>query len=196
MNLLIEQEPRFRSKINHDGPTPAHCPELGPCHTWRGFLNADGYGTFHVTTHVKRPKQLGVLAHRVAWMVANRETLVTEQVVMHRCDNPACVRIDHLRIGTVIDNTRDKVGKRRHSFGSTHGTVTKPGCSARGTANAAAKLTEADVLEIRKLRAQRVKILDLAARFGVSGAAIKAAVSGKSWSHLKADAPLVPWSPR
>lgn len=35
---------RFWKKVDKNGPIPAHCPELGPCHLWLGTVDADGYG--------------------------------------------------------------------------------------------------------------------------------------------------------
>lgn len=42
-------------------------------------------------------------------------------VVMHRCDNPPCVREDHMMYGTEGDNTRDCVMKNRAGRGHQHG---------------------------------------------------------------------------
>lgn len=57
--------------------------------------------------------------------------------VCHSCDNPECVNISHLFLGTCQDNRSDCVNKKRHCFGEKHGRH---------------KLTEEQVKEIRKLR--------------------------------------------
>ena len=33
--------------------------------------------------------------------------------VLHRCDNPPCIKLDHLFLGTCKDNTRDAMSKGR-----------------------------------------------------------------------------------
>jgi hypothetical protein len=51
-------------------------------------------------------------AHRVVWESANGQ-IPEGLVIMHKCDNPACINIDHLRTGTHSENTRDKFLKQR-----------------------------------------------------------------------------------
>jgi len=56
------------------------------------------------------------------------------------------------------------------------------GHGQRGERHHEAKLTEADVLEIRSLR-PAVTLVELAARFGVSTTNISDAANGKTWKH-------------
>ena len=51
-------------------------------------------------------------AHRVSWEI-NRGQIPLGLSVLHRCDNPGCVRPDHLFIGTQSDNLKDAVSKGR-----------------------------------------------------------------------------------
>jgi hypothetical protein len=54
-----------------------------------------------------------VLAHRAAWEVTFGP-IPDGLFVCHSCDTPACVRPDHLFLGTLADNNLDMVGKMRH----------------------------------------------------------------------------------
>ena len=81
------------------------------CWEWQGATDArptrrPGYGL--VTVNGRRAK-----AHRVAWELANGREIPPGLLACHRCDNPPCVRPDHLFVGTMSDNIRDSVAKGR-----------------------------------------------------------------------------------
>jgi hypothetical protein len=56
--------------------------------------------------------------------------------------------------------------------------------SRRGSGHPLAKIVEADVAEIRRLRVGGVMQKDIAIRYGVSQATISNICKGKSWSHV------------
>lgn len=60
------------------------------------------------------------------------------------------------------------------------------GTQDRGEQVGTSKLTEADVQEMKRLRASGLKHRELAQRFGVGGAQVSRILSGKRWRHLKA----------
>lgn len=60
-------------------------------------------------------------AHRYSWMIHNQNRPVPKGLyVIHSCDNPGCVNPNHLRLGTPLDNVRDKIEHKRGSLRGTH----------------------------------------------------------------------------
>ncbi len=103
---------RFFEKVSmDDGPTPAHCPELGPCRLWVGSKNAAGYGRLFAGMNGK--KQRILLAHVVSWLLHCGPIPPETPCVLHRCDNPPCWRPEHLKLGTQQDNMEDMRHKMR-----------------------------------------------------------------------------------
>lgn len=79
---------------------------VGPtCWEWQGAINSDGYGVIKVAGRMRR-------AHRVAWEVAFGSIPAGLQVC-HSCDNPRCIRVDHLLLGTQRANIQDMLAKGR-----------------------------------------------------------------------------------
>lgn len=106
---------RFWSKVDKNGPVQKHQPHLGNCWIWIGGCSEEGYGMF-----VVKPRTYG--AHR--WIIEQLtgSPLGTNQCC-HHCDNPKCVRPDHLFIGTHSDNMKDRDKKGRnnsHNASKTH----------------------------------------------------------------------------
>lgn len=53
-----------------------------------------------------------VQAHRAVWEL-ERGPIPAGAIVMHTCDTPLCLNIEHLRLGTQSDNVKDAVSKGR-----------------------------------------------------------------------------------
>lgn len=82
------------------------------CWEWVGARNADNYGLIKV-------RQRNFRAHRVSYALATGKT--PELPILHSCDNPPCVRPDHLREGTQTENMQDAIDRGRlHIVGGFH----------------------------------------------------------------------------
>ncbi|CAM5418214.1 hypothetical protein SAVIM338S_02270 [Streptomyces avidinii] len=78
---------------------------MSDCIEWPKSLNNRGYGL------VSRGGK-NLLAHRWYYQLANGP-ITNKQFVRHRCDNPPCVNVLHLEIGTHKQNMRDKAERGR-----------------------------------------------------------------------------------
>jgi HNH endonuclease len=142
----------------------------GKTDVWRRI---DGYplGSGHIQVTIKfngETRRFGA-HHLICW--AWHGPCPDGMECCHGNGQPAENREDNLRWGTPKDNSRDSI---------LHGTM------VRGEDKAGAKLTEAQVLEIRRLHANgRGTLLRSAERYGVSWSAIKKVVDRKTWTHLK-----------
>lgn len=171
-------EDRFWERVNKSGPVPEACSERGPCWIWLGSLFADsGYGQFWLDGLNRR-------AHIVSYEWANGPTNGAQ--VQHLCNVRVCVRPTHLTLGTPAENTAYAVKHGRMASGERHWLQKGPDTRqhARGTRNGAAKLTEADIREIRRLAAEGVPQRTLAGRLGVTETAISDVVRRRTWKHV------------
>lgn len=99
---------RFWPKVDKNGPVAPHRPELGPCWMWTGGTDKKGYGRISIG---RRSSGGMVVAHRVAFLLEHGRW--PEPCALHHCDNPSCVRPEHLFEGTKSDNMRDCARKGR-----------------------------------------------------------------------------------
>lgn len=76
------------------------------CHEWTDNKHK-GYGRFTIGKKSYR-------AHRVSWIIKYGE-IKDKSVIMHTCDNPSCVNIEHLKIGTQLENIIDRNYKNRQA---------------------------------------------------------------------------------
>ena len=130
------------------GEVRAIVGDMDDCEEWEGYRNTKGYG-------MRRFRGKMARAHRVAWEMAHGPIPPWLPVVMHLCDNPACVKVSHLALGTPRINTRDSWAKGR-GRGNGHG---NPIPSRR-------KLSAADREAIRT--SEGLTQRELAVLFGVS----------------------------
>lgn len=85
--------------------------------------------------------------------------------MLHSCDNPSCVRPDHLFEGTQQDNMDDKVRKGR---------------TARGVKHGLSRLTYANVASILS---SSLSTRALAKVYRVAQSTVARVKQGKTWAH-------------
>lgn len=129
------------------------------CWEWTGYRLPSGYGQMALGG-------VAINAHRVAFEDAAGIT-PGGLYVCHSCDNPPCCNPAHLFLGTPTENRRDCAEKRRDSRGERHH---------------AAKLTEREVREIRRL--VDISSSALARRFGVSRRLVRMVRNREVWRHV------------
>lgn len=141
------------------------------CVIWKGAKTSFGHGVFEAN-------KVRYKAHRFSWEETNGP--IAEGVcVCHKCDVPACVRVEHLFLGTNADNMADMMRKKRG------GSTIHPERCVRGERCHAAKLTEEIVRSIRIEYANGgVTYPELAKRHGVARRAIQHAITRMWWKHV------------
>ena len=128
------------------------------CWIWKGAKHPRGYGEFTINRKLK-------YASRVAYELY-KGPIPEGYYVCHKCDNPSCVNPDHLFAGMQNDNLQDMVKKGRSNYGEKHPHV---------------KLTEKDVLNIRKdIRTQE----RIAKDYNVSRSTIEDIKAKRTWKHI------------
>lgn len=116
------------------------------CLLFTGTKNKSGYGFVDVSYDYSA-RRYAILAHRLAWVLANGREVPPDKLVLHRCNRPSCCNPKHLYIGTHQDNADDKVRAGRQGRA-------KPLLGRRGTAHPASRYTAEQRAEAIRLRAQ------------------------------------------
>lgn len=157
LGVPVDPVERFWFKVDVRGPDE--------CHPWAGSA--------HTVNGVRRAKfwfeGKNRNAARVMWQL-ERGPIPANICVLHTCDNPMCVNINHLFLGDSTTNTRDMMVKGR---------VCRRECHPR------AKLNSEKVKEIHRLYATgEYTYKELAQRFDVTKYHIGKVIRGKAWAHV------------
>ena len=108
------------------------------------------------------------LAHRYAYFISKGQ-IPKGLCVCHKCDNRACVKPLHLFLGTYKDNAVDMVSKGRQS---------------KGEAHYKAKLSNQDVLDIRRRYLSGDKRVAIALDYGIGLTQLWRIGTLRSWGHI------------
>ncbi|PCJ39145.1 MAG: hypothetical protein COA71_14610 [SAR86 cluster bacterium] len=132
------------------------------CHWWIGVEGARGYGVVKVQGEQ-------VSTHRFAYELY-KGPIPKDLCVLHHCDNKLCCNPQHLFLGTIADNNRDKCEKDRQT---------------KGEENGDAKLTTEEVLEIRSLRSKGYTCQSIGDMYDICRQHVSSICRKKAWKHLK-----------
>jgi hypothetical protein len=126
------------------------------CLVWNGTKSKGGYGQITYRRTVWS-------VHRLSW-TAHYGDAPKHTYICHRCDNPSCIAIEHLFVGTPRENYFDMRKKGRSKFN--------------------AKLTLENVAEIKRRLARGEAIRDIARDFTVNVIQIRRIQQGLSWRDI------------
>jgi len=141
--------------------------KTGDCWLWTGARFPNNYG--HVMIRRKN-----LLTHRVAYELTTGLLIPPRLYVCHHCDNPPCVRPDHLFLGTQKENLQDALRKGR---------------LANGELNPNSRLTITEVREVRRLASEGLMQRTIATQLNMSRTTVSEIVRRKRWGHLTDEHP-------
>jgi hypothetical protein len=146
---------RFWAKVDVLGPEE--------CWMWKAGTDKDGYGKFY-------KKGTDGRAHRIAYELCKGES-ASGSHVLHSCDTPGCCNgRSHLRLGTILDNNRDRRARGKYLVGADH--------------FLAVLTNETALLAYARVVNDGETVVSVARSIGIQPASIYAMLKGKTWKHL------------
>lgn len=136
------------------------------CHLFEGRRTGDGYGQI-------KDKGDAVLLHRWSWERVHGK-IPHGLHILHKCDTPNCINVEHLFIGTHADNMRDKANKGRSKNVPTGYSHKRPN----------SKVTTDQVVQIKRMLKDGIQQFKIASLFSVSRNLISEISLGKTWKHI------------
>ena len=166
---------RFWKRVDKESTTnrSQENPDLyshveGNCWEWTGWIRSDKdpYGRLRINKKTYD-------AHRVAYKLQHGED-PGELLVCHHCDNPRCVRYNHIYLGDRLQNSKDRRDRDRMNLNPAKGE--KAGCAV---------LTESQVIEIfNRYHSEDTTCDTLAQEYNVHSLTISRILRGDNWSYL------------
>ena len=146
------------------------------CWFWSGLTRNRGYGATPYNGWTQA-------AHRVSWQI-HRGPIPKGICVLHKCDNPPCVRPSHLWLGSVKDNNVDAKLKGRTARGDKNGTHLHPERLQYGESHHGSVLTEQKVKEIRQKAKLGVIYDKLSEEYNIARSTISQVVRRQTWKNV------------
>lgn len=163
-SFLIKNATNEEKKERYISSFEKHVVRKNGCWEWTGFKNKLGYAIMTCNSKIGPSK-----AHRGSWIIHNG-SIPKGKIIRHLCNNPTCTNPEHLAVGTMKDNSRDCIESNR---------------ICRGEKSPFAKLTEENVVEIKKkLRKDKLTCKEISKEFNVSSACISAINVKRNWKHI------------
>lgn len=157
MELTDNDIKRFWNKVDKKGDDD--------CWGWFAMLDSFGYGKM-------RLNKMMVSAHRISYLIANGYLPEAPLIIRHKCKTKVCINPNHLETGTHLENMGDKIRD---------GSQYKPS----GEKHSMCKLSEAQVLEIRKKYIPwKYSTRKLAKEYNVSQVEIYRIIKRETWAHI------------
>lgn len=139
------------------------------CWLWRpNSTDQHGYAQLKIATKDGRRRNMRVT--RVILLLRYGEANPWE-IGIHTCDTPRCCRADHIMRATQAANIADMDAKGRRRVGI-------------GERHRSAKLTEAQVRDIRRRFGDGEHYLALSREFNISNQSLYAITAHKTWRHV------------
>lgn len=157
LQLTEDLQRRFWNKVSKSG---------NGCWEWIGAKKESGHGVIGIGTR----KNGLIRVHRLSYII-HYGPISRKIKVCHTCDNPPCVKPDHLFLGTQLDNVRDCIAKGRHVY--------PPYVSGENVGNH--KLFKEDIPRIREYAQNGMTHKNIASIFSVSRANISYIIRGNTW---------------
>lgn len=141
------------------------------CWNWLGAKDKRGYGFIYYGGRNQR-------AHRIVYLLGHGDIPVG-MYICHRCDNPSCVKPEHLFLGSPAANYWDARRKGRMPR------LERVPYDTSGENNGQAKLGADDVRRVRILRQNGAQLLAIAERFGISRTQVHNIITRKKWASIE-----------
>jgi hypothetical protein len=145
------------------------------CWEWSGTVSG-GYGRLQVN-------RIRLLAHRYSLELHLKRQIPNDLEVRHMCHNSVCINPLHLQEGSHADNMKDMVDANRQSKGEILSSKLKgiKHPNSNGEKNTKSKLTETQVIDIRKSNLTTKELSNL---YKISKNQVLRIKNGISWSYL------------